>query len=435
MKVREGWSKAKDLRCPRAVNMVLVTSRFVHEANRTRNYLLPCIDLSLLILNQYLTIAQKWSSVYQNYERLVTAHCHHGYHGKCKDVCYEPSLRGGRSPKKRLKGASTVVASSGARIRVESLEVADMIRYLMKMGVGFEKALKDPHLPTYPREGPISGTGVNRRFQRLYDDAQSKCDNTGVFTRVGHSIRNTYTRTTPAEKAFAVLKQVLDLAAAGGGVATSLTVGQVARPLMNIFGNEITVGQAAKGGITGGITLVEKLGTIGCNAGSFSIGTADAIKSDFIQDRKYTADELKASGAKVESLFKKATNHFTKANGAMKKLEQAHGGKVSIVSCDSAMGMAQQMYEFMHHFDKMGGYVWTCLGLIAYIGENLILWTKLEAELWVSVESLSKAVIAGDHGGCLSDGTVCYGPKKSRHRHFFSSSTYTSKPETPHKPL
>jgi hypothetical protein len=159
--------------------------------------------------------------------------------------------------------------------------------------------------------------------------------------------------------------------------------------------------------------------SVGTVAGEKAIGAVSSKIEAKIRDKSLKNPDLPAEqraqlGAiKAKDLGYKVSGHYA---GAMKALEQMDQNKGfdGFTSCGDMIRTAKPLYTFIHHWDKMEGYLVPLASVVITITSTL----KADMGDWeaktLGVESMVLAYLGDEefHGNCRHHrGSVCYGPK------------------------
>jgi hypothetical protein len=447
--------------CNDAINRAKATARFIHHSDKTRNYLLPCIDLSILLLLQYKELSDKWNRVQAQFDANLEAWFE--YHdstliGHCnrdnKELCYGSTSSGSITPRRPHSSSSGAPSGGGSgrigavNLEGNSIDILDMVNALAEGSVksiqnamtrnGIKPAATRNFHSVMPEMSPhealAAGRGNEKRFKQLIDDAYAAADRPGylgqIRRRMGHSI----SRRTKGEIALDLFSEVVDLGSVATPFIPNLPVGEILKTTVN-------GGSLIRGGITGTTSLGSILGGVA----SFKSNEQAAIKSGLIDwglVESTTSDTVIAAGVKIENLITKAGTHFHEAIEACRAIESVAGKQIG--TCREAWEFGKAMAEVVHHMRKMEKYLMTSLSLIAFLGDETVKWSSYEATLWREMEDAVADWMSepGVHRTCREAGSHCYGPHVTQvvrggslnnllHGRFDNIVSH----ERPHKPL
>jgi hypothetical protein len=451
-------SKEEIVTCHEAINKALAAARFIHHSDKTRNYLLPCIDFCIFMLCSYKSMSDKWNAKYtalegaleqwfDYHETTLIGHCNKD----SGEICYGPAP-GSRGSLKLRKphpssgtiGTSNVTTSTGTTMDGDSVDLTDMIRSLMEGSVeSIEKVMRrndGKPAPTYNYKSVMPSTrlderffgfsqGNQKRFTKLIDDVFGKADHPGYLSKVGRKLSHSVTRRTTSEIGLALFSEVLDVSSVATPFIPNLDIGKVLSVM-------IKGGTLIRTGITGTTKATELFGGIV----SFKSNEKAAIASGLLNWQevdKVTESAVKSAGVKVEELIVKTGTHFNNAFNACKAIEDLGG--CSITDCRQAWEYCKAIAEVIHEFSKMEKYLMMTLSLVNFLGDETIVWADAEPEIWYNMEEeVAEWVMDPDnHEACREAGSHCYGPKVTgwstgilHRRH-----GVTRDPTAPHKPL
>jgi hypothetical protein len=379
---------------------------FGHELNKTRNYLMPCLDMVLFTLNHYLTVGQRWNTFFANFEDRLGQFLQ-GDHAGCSQMCYAPMHAGGMAPKKRKLGATgQMLRASGRTVgQVAHLDdVTAVIRGLMEFDKEIEKQYKAQEGKVLPPEQvvrqavarAVTGRGWSRSPEsltkilvRIIDEAFKEVDKPSTITRLGHVARNAFTRTTTGEKVAIGVTEFASLALAVGGTWAGHACEQIEGIVfkgVDVLGKhvaEIATKDAAKGGVA-----ISK----GVMGALIPIITDVAFKKAF--DNPATPesaseapdDRLKALGREAVDRFKKMGKHGTAANDTLKNLDKKGQQNAAVASCDQLFEVCVSIMEVCHHYDKMLANTVVNLTMLSVILSECLDMTELEGDAFAAVQ-------------------------------------------------
>ncbi len=187
--------------------------------------------------------------------------------------------------------------------------------------------------------------------------------------------------------------------------------------------------KGAKKGVSAGLDALDLAGwqmkliktgvSVGTTVGEKAIGAVSSKIEAKIRDKSLKNPDLPAEkraelGAiKAKDLGYKVSGHYA---AAMKALEQMNQNKDfdGFSSCGDMIRAAKPLYTFIHHWDKMEGYLVPLASVVITITSTL----KADMGDWeaktLGVESMVLAYLADEsfHETCRHHrGSVCYGPR------------------------
>ena len=411
--------------CNDAINKAKATARFIHHSDKTRNYLLPCMDLSIFLLLQYKELTTSWNrynghletsleAYFEHHARVRSLGCTQG--GKCylSHSTLAPPLRplytdGFASPSFEAPKADNSVDAGGSSIdimklvnalatgSVKSIEQA-MTRnaYKPKASWNFHSAIPQIHVQN------VTFLGM-----RLIQDAYAAADRPGYLAQVGRKVRHAVSRRTRGEIAIDVLGELVAAGSAANAFIPSMEIGKILKA---------TVDGAAliRGGITGTTTLASVIAGSAVLSSNGELAASSGLM-DWTLVENSSGDAVLAAGVKVQEVITKTGTHFLEAFEACKALEQ-WGGR-PLESCDDAWEFSVALAAALYHMKKMERYLMTTLSLLAHIGDETVKWSEYEPLLWGKMEEEIADWMdqPGLHHDCLAAHTHCYGPMRQGH--------------------
>jgi hypothetical protein len=351
--------------------------RLHYKLFKVRNYLLPCFDTVIFMLNHYCTAGAKWNAFYNNFESNLSetlARVDHSDCAHCK-CCYGPRSDGSgpvkARPVKSSPAAGEDVTVGKARFCAEVSQIVDA---LQKMDLALDKAnsspldtkslwqIADQYASHYAKRranaragatAPTTKDVYNAAFACLQQAEEDVVIKRGLGDAMFASLANWYSRTTAGEKAAVVTKGALGLAL---GMASPV-VGDVLTttlPAAVMHGVEIAghtffhvgLGDAINKASKGPQSLLQTLTGVAIDKGLPKLDSAsDALELD------RDPDHCKKLGQKVESTFKKIASHGTEAHDLLKEL----AGRETYLPdrCEEIYEIVKAVETVPHHLDKM----------------------------------------------------------------------------------
>jgi hypothetical protein len=231
--------------CNDAINKAKAAARFIHHSDKTRNYLLPCMDLSIFLLLQYKELTTNWNrynghleesleAYFEHHARVRSAGCTQG--GKCYLSHSElaPPLRphyndGFAGPSFVAPKAADSADAGGGSIDIMTLintlatgSVRNIEQAMTRNGQA-PKASWNFHSPV-PQ---IHRHHLEGHAHRLIHDAYSHVDRPGYFAQVGRKAGHAVSRRTRGEIAIDVLGELVAAGSSANAFIPSMEIGKV----------------------------------------------------------------------------------------------------------------------------------------------------------------------------------------------------------------
>lgn len=394
--------------CNDVIQRARLYADFIHESDKCRNYLLPIFDLIILTLIDYIGFSKTWNSTERIvYENAVNQWVYQEDHSNCKQTCFYGYFGSGSEPAK-----GTV-----------RLEADDVLKFATDMAKEMEKAMRG-HFggKAQAREKAAAqfGQASEKRKNMLYDAVYTRADKIKAL----HKVTNYWSRTTGKEKFFAGFNVGLEGISLAGSVAGA-GLGMAAGGL------NLVEQQAAATG-TKGVKLALKAALVGIKGvGALGGFIADKAADKLVVPKlsrdgelvlesfvaRDTPENLKDEGVAAGDLIKKLADHLNKAVAAHEEMRKTFNGKITIDSCDTALGIGAKVYEFLHYMDKMEVDLIQLLAFANLMAEKSLLWANAEAMAWVELDAAVTKWVANPlvHDACRASHSYCYGAKRMQH--------------------
>ncbi|MFZ4622623.1 MAG: hypothetical protein ACOYNF_00140, partial [Rhodoferax sp.] len=191
--------------CSEMVTVVKKEMKWLHEIYKTELYLVPALDLAIMLKNTQLGLCGQWADFMRGHrEALAQFITQAKGSGNCGDIW------------KKLALEQVVHKNDGLNGYVEaSRELADDLQYLLRLREYFGTNLRHQ---LSAMDGPVSAL---KRFDALIVDAAKYYNSPGLIKRSGHYVGNSFTRSTAGEI-------VTGAVSAGLSLATSVATGALA---------------------------------------------------------------------------------------------------------------------------------------------------------------------------------------------------------------
>ncbi len=419
--------------CSEVVKMAKQQMKFIHELQKTERYLVPALDLAILLRNTQSALCKKWRGMQNSYTNALGNFFLTGDHSSC-NFCYAPE---GRSPlpRKGLNGGGAMARIGVLHYgdRAEALD--DEVKRLVQMREVFGTDLRLTVRP--PRD--IDGM-ARQRYAALLVDAARHYDKPDFAKRTRHYVSNYISRTTRGEKFLQVFNRSSALALGVGTASvgsvfnTGVVVPHIVAPLQDAI--KIPHGLVSGLQLSSLNSLVDgAVDKVGAKVASF---TGSAVKTSVNLTAKgvvegaklgtkivtglvesepdeLSGERIKKTGKHIgDSMFKKVARHLQQAADALQTIE---GTSYRLSGCEGAMAFGADVGEFIWHLDKSIRYLDHCMKLVDHMARGVEAWSAMEGELWVSVEATSMQFLSRGCKNCAChDKTLglsfsaCYGP-------------------------
>jgi hypothetical protein len=442
--------------CEDAINHIKSVARFIHHADKVRNYTLPALDMLIFYLEQYEGFAIAWKKYEADFSAALVEFFRdkHGG-GECVDifeaglnegsVCYAPN------PKFRkhyvvpchphVKGAVNqkfgeydatgkmpqLVTSedSASPASAETVEVKDLIEAMKRARQEIINGMhvSDAETWNYSAERPLTGRAranavVSREeavvtskanFQKIRLDAMidavwRQVDRPGYFERGKRRMGHWYTRHNKSEKAAGVISEMLG-------------VGSIFLPFLGSPGPLLDAGKKAVTAVSSSVTATTMILDTAA-LGALRVNGAAPVQATLLNPEKTQSDttdaitkDIRGAGLTVVNFLPKLMLHFGRAAEGIKKLNAM--GTPYITNCSDAFQVSLLYAEIVHEMNKVGRYMTPCIGMVDALGAACKSWSEQEAGIWRDMEAHAGQWIRDEevHQVCRTDGKHCYGSK------------------------
>lgn len=383
-------------------------SSFMHEADKARNYILPCLDLLYVVFDSYRTMTEEWDKVFDAIRERCAEWIARSNHSACSGFCLE-WIRDIKDiyDLKELGLVTNVDKDTNGAKEVDIDQVLDTIKEIRdRMVTLYSTAAPEPNyggIFTINHNLPLSmfmgqSSGVKERVDCLINDVYNKVEKHNIFIRASHRLRNWNTRKLPVEKALGVTGDLID-------VGTTLF-----GPGWNLFSGmgKTGISLAKKGG-----TLVNLLQSAGFGAISLKKGGKDTPAATLCPSPE-SLEELKGKGLKASDVITDMTRAYV--DGLKKAREAQALAKKDIGKCLDIWKIALKCGESQHAFAKMQGLALAVLTIAHPMGIECVAWSQIEKQYWADMKGqIARWLVledgyAGRHGRC---GKVCYSRNES----------------------
>lgn len=416
-------------------NFLDAFSRFTHELKRTQNYLLPCFDLSVMILSEYHRLSQLKDGLIRNFTKWAAKYLRDGDHTYCRSVLgsvWNKDPFTGKFLGRPEESLMKVLSQSRCCYQQEGSSRAPRLRRKIA-----EKRFKLPDLSIKEFDNSFASVDVQALIENVSfvaflvcedlagekSDAEKKIredmkeifdryDNPNLAKRVSHSIRNSWNRKTMADRLYTFIAIPAEFLTATATGTLTRTFG-IAKGVYGM--NELSAKFLNEfGGI--GVSLGEGLGKIGGDEalkGALGAMTKDMPKemaTAFAQiadleakgtDHAELLNELKGGKsnndistvrkeAKIASnaLFKKAAYHLVAAKAAHDAvaLEIATSKPTNMMSCTVVFERARLLVTYLYQLRKALLFIEQALKVTLLITANVLRWQKQANALWTYID-------------------------------------------------
>jgi len=244
-------------RCDQYVKHAKPAMRFLHELDKFRNYLLPCLNMTVFCLDEFVSLSGEWKTRQELVEDAINRFQKKNNHSKCgrfkrvKDVltpgkfksffksilhfkseCYDESKRPdiylyhGEPGESTGSGKKTSGDKSSGRTGSPKPKTLD-IEKLKEMQTGFATTLQDEVKFDKLRVSGASTPGTppgNMRAEKFLADVAKAYDKPGYLDQLSHRIQNFNMATTKFEKFSCFVEHGTSVAkeALGGNIIPSI---------------------------------------------------------------------------------------------------------------------------------------------------------------------------------------------------------------------
>ncbi|WP_347557935.1 hypothetical protein [Robbsia sp. KACC 23696] len=411
--------------CEEAINYAKAMARYVHHADKVRNYTLPVLDLLIFYLDQYSKLATNWAAA----EAPMAAALRQWFKShpesiccparKDDDVCYAPftglTLKStATNLMKRYRTVTTplsavlepVIHAPGLPNAVKIDELLEAMQSARQDLVGEMAPSSDS---TWNYSADLGQTrqranaaasvdaSVQQRLTAMLNAVWKQVDRPGYFNRARRRMAHWNTRNTSAQKATAVAAELVSM-----GSIFSAYIGDISA--VSKLGQSALKGTASAAGVGS---------TIGLNVLRGADGVA--IQSSLLSHKlveAHAAEQIREAGASAVDLLPKLMLHFTKAAEAIKAL----GDTTAIASCTEALAMSVKIAEIVRQMEKVSIYAGPCLGIVDVLAHRCAHWSMQQPGLWADMEASVGAWLnlAEGHETCREQGCHCYGAQHGK---------------------
>lgn len=419
--------------CSELTTVVKRQMKFSHELRKTELYLVPCIDLAILLKNTQLKMCEAWSEVVPSAQKQIGKYLMDGDHSKCDKTCY--GALGGRSavPRRPLKPGPAEIPDGLVHFGKRATELQSEIDFLVALR---NLRVADMQLP--PKQAPDVGHPVQHRFDALLADAARYYDKPGTARRTRNYIKNAWTRRTAGELLTGFTNRSFNLMVGVGssyvgsvvntGTIAPLVVAPISDALvqqlrasafnvttMGLFDGAIKVVSDRVAGATG--SAIMGAGKAGVGLANTATKLAYGVFINKFVDQvgsRPNEDNLTASGKNAgDNLFKKSVRHLQQAMDAYQAVVLA---AYPVDACKDALEFGSKTAEFVWHLGKSIDYLNHALRLVEFMAMGMEEWDRQEYELWHAIETASLQYLHSGCDYCACEGKAtfgaCYGPGK-----------------------
>jgi hypothetical protein len=388
--------------CDNLISHMKSSMKFLHELNKTRNYLLPCVGMAVFFIDVYKEIADTWSKQREKVEEKIIEFMKSGKHEACVDVekgtCFRAAIDmwqvfspdgvlisngDGREIGRQTKEAAvedTGYTGRGiySQVSIESIDPDAVQNKLIEVTkLNREKISKFKKVPDL-KEHP--------RYSKLISDVWKRYESPSLGRSIRHKLRNNYMATTWQEKSAALLEDGLSIGvgAISGGLINSALASQGLSSLVQYAAQASATGARVAGNM--GLIAGAKWASFRFGAKKKMMMDSELLEYDLpramksarsifrsegtISGKEAKEDEFKKGAIVVEKLFKKVAYHLKKANTAAEAIQFV---EIDLHNCTQCLEFAKLIYEIHHHLDKMERYLVASISLI------------FEVQAWVEV--------------------------------------------------
>ncbi|MBC7503278.1 MAG: hypothetical protein H7315_22700 [Herminiimonas sp.] len=429
--------------CDDVINHVKAVARFIHHADKVRNYTLPVLDMLIFYLEQYDLLAKQWAEWEPKFHvQLVSWFASHPACTCAKDakhVCYAQSSRaaGYRDLFKPHAAGDTgrILPAEGSGVpATDGIEIANLLE---AMKAARTKIISGMHLSSsaswnYSAERPATAPVAagrsstahmqKRRLDMMIDSVWKQVDQPGRMSRAGRRMEHWYTRHNKTEKMGSIMSEML-------------SVGSIFMPFLKGADALSEIGKSAvSGSVSVTSTIADKIGLNQLKSAGAKPLTSGLLSHTVVE--KEAADDIRGSGVTVQKLMPKLMLHFSRAASAITTLTAT---KEPISSCSSAFGYCILASEIVHEMEKVGRYLGPCIGIVDLLGSACDTWAHQEDKIWRDMEAYVGEWVRDDevHQSCRAAGSKCYGSKHFRAdtNVFGRGGTWREVSNDPHNPL
>jgi hypothetical protein len=394
--------------CADALNHTKAVARFIHHADKTRNYLLACLDMCLFYLDEYRKLAGYWKAYqeqvdeafiewFERHKAAIQGSCAAG--GKSQ-VCYAPTGHGDDRPMRpHPKDGKTTSAPSdkpeaGEAVDIEALAAALKEARDDKLVAAMTRSADGPAATyNYSSDRPEYTRTVSLRMEALVNDVWMEVDRPGYLARAARRVAHAVSRRTTPEL-------IADL------MSQTVSIGSIFTPFINDAPISETLQMVIKGAITAKATLATHIGGgILRSKGALPV-TNDLLGSEVI--RAAAERDVKASAVTIQWLTRSVFTHFANGVEALRELE---GTELRLQTCQDAWILACKQAEAIHELNKVNKYLLCTVALVDRLCAVASSWAEKEREIWVTMEQdVSNWVQAvAVHQECRVLKQRCYG--------------------------
>jgi len=244
-------------RCDQYVKHAKPAMRYLHELDKFRNYLLPCLNMTVFCLDEFVSLSREWKTRQELVEEAINNFQKKNKHGKCgrfkrvKDVltpgklksflksvfhfkseCYDENKRPdiylyhGEPGESTGSGKKTSGDKSSGRAGSPKPKTLD-IEKLKEMQTGFATTLQDEVKYDKLRVSGVHSPGTpsgTQRAEKFLADVAKAYDKPGFLDQLSNRIQNFNMATTKFEKFTCFVEHGTSIAkeALGGNIIPSI---------------------------------------------------------------------------------------------------------------------------------------------------------------------------------------------------------------------
>ncbi len=413
--------------CSELTAVVKRQMKWIHEVQKTERYLVPAIDLAILLKNTQAKLCDSWAQLVPAYRDQMAAYLFNGDHSSCGDICYASKGGGVPEPCRPLAEGPNTIPNGIMRFG----EHAEKLQLQLEGLIELREVLTADLTGDFAVPEDVN-TAAKQRFDQLLQDAAAYYDKPGQVRRTAHYISNAWTRRTKGELISGGVTRgvnlVVGVGTSGGGSAfgTHVVTPFVTTPINGaIQASQMVVVQLQNSAQNGLVMLLQNVINdviTDATATVVSKGTGALVNSSvtgsvklagigvklatpFIANKtvdkapKEVSDVgITASGKDIgDNIFKKSVRHLLQAEEAYEKLtKQSH----TLRTCEDALAFGKLTGEFIWHLKKSIERLDQALQLVHHMSTRVTEWNALEPQLWAVVQKASLHYLGWKCGSC-----------------------------------